>query len=35
MGSLTAPGRFVAESLPRLLEAAVGDGVDAALLVPV
>lgn len=35
MGSLTAPGRFVAESLPRLAEAAVGDGVDAALLVPV
>ncbi|MEX2205530.1 MAG: glycine/sarcosine/betaine reductase selenoprotein B family protein [Myxococcota bacterium] len=35
MGSLTAPGRFVAESLPRMAEAAVGDGVDAALLVPV
>jgi len=35
MGSLTATGRFVAESLPRLAETAVGDGVDAALLVPV
>jgi D-proline reductase (dithiol) PrdB len=35
MGSLTAPGRFVAESLPRMAAAAVADGVDAALLVPV
>ena len=35
MGSLTAPGRFVAESLPRLAAAAVADGVAAALFVPV
>jgi D-proline reductase (dithiol) PrdB len=35
MGSLTAPGRFVAESLPRMAAAAVADGVEAALLVPV
>jgi len=35
MGSLTAPGRFVAESLPGMAAAAVADGVDAALLVPV
>lgn len=35
MGSLTAPGRFVAESLPRMVEAAVSDGVQAALFVPI
>jgi len=35
MGSLTAPGRFVAESLPPMASAAVADGGDAALLVPV
>ena len=35
MGSLTAPGRFIAESLPRMAAAAVSDGVQAALLVPV
>ena len=35
IGSLTAPGRFVAESLPRLAAAAVADGVAAALFVPV
>jgi len=35
MGSLTAPGRFVAKTLPRLAAAAVADGVTAALLVPV
>jgi D-proline reductase (dithiol) PrdB len=35
MGSLTAPGRFVSESLPRMVEAAVSDGVQAALFVPV
>jgi D-proline reductase (dithiol) PrdB len=35
MGSLTAPGRFVAESLPKMVDAAVSDGVQAALFVPV
>lgn len=35
MGSLTATGRFTSESLPRVAAAAVADGVDAALLVPV
>lgn len=35
MGSLTAPGRFVAQTLPRMAADAVADGVDAALLVPV
>jgi D-proline reductase (dithiol) PrdB len=35
MGSLTAPGRFVAESLPRIAAAAVDDGVDVALFIPV
>lgn len=35
MGSITAPGRFVAETLPRMARDAVADGVDAALLVPV
>jgi D-proline reductase (dithiol) PrdB len=35
MGSLTATGRFAAEYLPRMAAAAAGDGVDAALFVPV
>ena len=35
MGSITAPGRFVAETLPRVAADAVADGVQAALLVPV
>lgn len=35
MGSLTAPGRFIAETLPRMAATALADGVQAALLVPV
>jgi D-proline reductase (dithiol) PrdB len=35
MGSITAPGRLVAESAPRGAEMLAADGVDAALLVPV
>ncbi len=35
MGSITAPGRFVADTLPRMAAAAVEDGVDVALFVPV
>jgi D-proline reductase (dithiol) PrdB len=35
MGSITAPGRLVAETAPAAAELFVGDGVDVALLVPV
>jgi D-proline reductase (dithiol) PrdB len=35
MGSITAPGRLIAESAPRGAEMLAEDGVDAVLLVPV
>lgn len=35
MGSITAPGRLIAQTAPAAAQAAVEDGVDAALLVPV
>ncbi|HYM60680.1 MAG TPA: glycine/sarcosine/betaine reductase selenoprotein B family protein [Thermoanaerobaculia bacterium] len=35
MGSITAPGRLVAKSAPEAAALLAGDGVDAALLVPV
>jgi D-proline reductase (dithiol) PrdB len=35
MGSITAPGRLVAETAPRAIDALVADGADVALLVPV
>lgn len=35
MGSITAPGRFVRDTLPEAASALVADGVEAALLVPV
>lgn len=35
MGSITAPGRFVRESAPRIAEVLREDGADAAILVPV
>lgn len=35
MGSITAPGRFVRDSVPEVAELFVQDGVDVALLVPV
>lgn len=35
MGSLTAPGRMTERSAPKIVEALVADGVDAALLVPI
>lgn len=35
MGSITAPGRLVAESAPRGAELLAADAVDAVLLVPV
>jgi len=35
MGSITAPGRLIAQSAPAAAQQAVDDGVDAALLVPV
>lgn len=35
MGSITAPGRLVAESAPEAAQLLVDDGVDVALLVPV
>ena len=34
MGSISAPGRLMAESAPRVAEMLRGDGVDAAFLVP-
>ena len=34
MGSITAPGRLIAETAPRGAEILVADGVDVALLVP-
>lgn len=34
MGSITAPGRLVAETAPRAAELLASDGVEAALLVP-
>ena len=35
MGSITAPGRLLAESAPRAAALLAGDGVDVALLTPV
>jgi D-proline reductase (dithiol) PrdB len=35
MGSITAPGRLIAQSAPQAAEILAADGVDAALLVPV
>jgi len=35
MGSITAPGRLVKTTLPRVVEGLRGDGVDVVLLVPV
>ncbi len=35
MGSITAPGRLVADTAPEAAERFVRDGVDVALLVPV
>ncbi|HEX4953625.1 MAG TPA: glycine/sarcosine/betaine reductase selenoprotein B family protein [Thermoanaerobaculia bacterium] len=35
MGSITAPGRLIAESAPEAAAGFVADGVDVALLVPV
>ncbi len=35
MGSVTAPGRFVAETAPGIADRLVQDGADAVLLVPV
>ncbi|MDX1631597.1 MAG: glycine/sarcosine/betaine reductase selenoprotein B family protein, partial [Thermoanaerobaculia bacterium] len=35
MGSITAPGRLVRDSLPEAAEVFAEDGVDVALLVPV
>jgi D-proline reductase (dithiol) PrdB len=35
MGSITAPGRLIAESAPAAAQLLVDDGVDVALLVPV
>jgi D-proline reductase (dithiol) PrdB len=35
MGSITAPGRFVRDTLPEAASGLVADGVEAALLVPV
>jgi len=34
MGSITAPGRLIAETAPRAAELLAGDGVDVALLIP-
>lgn len=35
MGSLTAPGRMIAQSAPRIVESLLADEVDAAVLVPI
>jgi D-proline reductase (dithiol) PrdB len=35
MGSITAPGRLVAESAPRVADALAEDGADAVLLIPI
>jgi hypothetical protein len=35
MGSITAPGRFIARSAPGFAQELVEDEVDVALLVPV
>ena len=35
MGSLTAPGRMIAQSAPYIVEALLADRVDAAVLVPI
>jgi D-proline reductase (dithiol) PrdB len=35
MGSITAPGRFLRDSVPQAANWFTGDGVDVALLVPV
>jgi D-proline reductase (dithiol) PrdB len=35
MGSITAPGRLVRDTLPAVADALVADGVDVVLLVPV
>jgi hypothetical protein len=34
MGSITAPGRLVAETAPQAADLLAADGVDVALLVP-
>jgi hypothetical protein len=34
-GSITAPGRFVRDTVPQAANWLTGDGVDVALLVPV
>ncbi len=35
MGSITAPGRLVKQTVPKVVELLAGDGVDVVLLVPV
>lgn len=35
MGSITAPGRFMAQTAPVVADALTADGVDAVLLVPI
>lgn len=35
MGSITAPGRLIAQSAPAVADALASDGVDAALLIPI
>lgn len=35
MGSITAPGRFVRQTVPRIVDAFLEDQVDIALLIPV
>ncbi len=35
MGSITAPGRLMRDSAPRVADALAADGVDAVLLVPI
>lgn len=35
MGSITAPGRLIAESAPAVADALVADAVDAVLLIPI
>lgn len=35
MGSITAPGRFIRQTVPEIVEALTADEVDVALMVPV
>jgi len=35
MGSITAPGRFIRQTMPEIVEALTADEVDVALMVPV